>query len=63
MALVQSGHLNVMMDNGSEEKLGPSDIMMLLPRHDAWTVGEEPGVFVGFSQGNNITVTGIDTRA
>jgi hypothetical protein len=31
VALVQSGHLNVMMDNGSEEKFGPSDIMMLRP--------------------------------
>jgi hypothetical protein len=53
VALVQSGRLKVVMDDGSEEEFGPGDIMMLPPGHDAWTVGEEPCVFVEFSQGND----------
>jgi mannose-6-phosphate isomerase-like protein (cupin superfamily) len=52
VALVQSGRLKVVMDDGSEEEFGSGDIMMLPPGHDAWTVGEEPCVFVEFSQGN-----------
>jgi uncharacterized RmlC-like cupin family protein len=53
VALVQSGRLKVVMDDGSEEEFGPGDIMMLPPGHDAWTVSEEPCVFVEFSQGND----------
>jgi mannose-6-phosphate isomerase-like protein (cupin superfamily) len=52
VALVQSGRLKVVMDDGSEEEFGPGDIMMLPPGHDAWTLGEAPCVFVEFSQGN-----------
>ena len=43
----------VVMDDGSEEEFGAGDIMMLPPGHDAWTVSEEPCVFVEFSQGND----------
>jgi uncharacterized RmlC-like cupin family protein len=53
VALVQSGRLKVVMDDGSEEEFGPGDIMMLPPGHDAWTVSDEPCVFVEFSQGND----------
>ena len=52
VALVQSGRLKVVMDDGSQEEFGPGDIMMLPPGHHAWTVSEEPCVFVEFSQGN-----------
>jgi len=41
------------MDDGSEEVFGPQDVMMLPPGHDAWTVGDEPCVFVEFSRGND----------
>jgi ethanolamine utilization protein EutQ (cupin superfamily) len=53
VALVQSGRLHVAMDDGSEEEFRAGDIMMLPPGHDAWTVGDEPCVFVEFSQGND----------
>jgi hypothetical protein len=53
VALVQSGQLKVVMDDGSEEVFGPQDVMMLPPGHDAWTVGDEPCVFVEFSRGND----------
>lgn len=51
VALVQSGRIKISMDDGSEEEFGPNDVMMLPPGHDAWTVGEEPCVFVEFSEG------------
>lgn len=51
VAHVLSGRLKVVMDDGSEEVFGPNDIMMLPPGHDAWTVGDEPCVFVEFSEG------------
>jgi len=53
VALIQSGRLKVVMDDGSEEEFGPGDIMLLPPGHDAWTVGEEACVFVEFSQGKD----------
>lgn len=51
VAIVLSGVLRVQMDDGSVEDFGRNDIMMLPPGHDAWTVGDEPAVFVEFSQG------------
>ena len=51
VALVQSGRIKIVMDDGSEEVFGPNDIMMLPPGHDAWTEGNEPCVFVEFSEG------------
>lgn len=53
VAHVISGRLKVLMDDGSEEVFGSEDVMMLPPGHDAWTVGEEPCVFVEFSAGND----------
>ncbi len=53
VAYVQSGRLAVVMNDGSREEFGPGDIMMLPPGHDAWTVGDEPCVFIEFSQGFN----------
>ena len=53
VALVLSGVLRVRMDDGSEMDFGKNDIMLLPPGHDAWTVGDEPCVFVEFSRGND----------
>ena len=53
VALVLSGVLHVVMDNGTEEEFGKNDVMMLPPGRDAWTVGEEPCVFVEFSKGGD----------
>jgi uncharacterized RmlC-like cupin family protein len=54
VAYVRSGRLHVVMDDGSEDEFGPDDIMLLPPGHDAWTVGDEPCVFVEFSAGGEI---------
>ena len=51
VAYVQSGRLHVVMDDGSEDEFGANDIMMLPPGHDAWSVGEEACVCIGFSAG------------
>ena len=53
VALVLSGQLHVRMDDGSEERFGSHDVMLLPPGHDAWSVGDEPCVFVEFSRGND----------
>lgn len=53
VALVLSGQLQVRMDDGSEERFGPYDVMLLPPGHDAWSVGNESCVFVEFSRGND----------
>ncbi len=51
VALVLSGRLRVRMDDGAVEDFGPNDVMLLPPGHDAWTLGDEPCVFVELSQG------------
>lgn len=53
VALVLSGTLAVVMDDGSEEYFSKNDVMMLPPGHDAWCVGDEPAVFVEFSRGGD----------
>ncbi|PKA14814.1 cupin domain-containing protein [Leptospira haakeii] len=54
VAYVQSGKLHVVMDDGSEDEFGPNDIMLLPPGHDAWSVGDQPCVFIEFSAGGDI---------
>lgn len=51
VALVLAGVLRVRMDDGAEEDFGPNDVMLLPSGHDAWTLGDEPCVFVEFSRG------------
>jgi uncharacterized RmlC-like cupin family protein len=53
VAVVLSGRLHVVMDDGAEEEFLTNDVMMLPPGHDAWCVGDEPCVFVEFSRGND----------
>jgi hypothetical protein len=53
VAVVVGGTLRVMMDDGSTEDFSKNDVMLLPPGHDAWTIGEEPCVFIEFSRGND----------
>jgi quercetin dioxygenase-like cupin family protein len=46
MFYVLSGRIHVAMEDGSEDEFGPSDVGMVPPGHDAWTVGEEPVVYL-----------------
>ena len=49
VALVLSGTLRVVMDDGSQQDFSKNDVMLLPPGHDAWSVGNEPCVFGVFS--------------
>ena len=53
VALVLSGTLRVVMDDGSQQDFSKNDVMLLPPGHDEWSVGNEPCVFVEFSRGND----------
>jgi hypothetical protein len=39
-----AGHMTVRSDSGEELMVGPGDVFVLEPGHDAWTVGDEPCV-------------------
>ena len=41
-----SGHLHVVMEDGTECDSMPGDITSLPPGHDAWVVGDEPVVAI-----------------
>ncbi|MGP0031193.1 MAG: cupin domain-containing protein [Acidimicrobiales bacterium] len=46
VAVVLSGRLHVLMDDGEERELGPGDAHVVGPGHDAWVVGDDPCVIV-----------------
>jgi len=48
-----SGSLHVKHDDGSEGEVKPGDVYRVAPGHDAWTVGNEPAVFVEFQGAAN----------
>ena len=41
---IVSGRMRVRMDDGTEFEIGPGDVSVIAPGHDAWTVGDEPCV-------------------
>jgi quercetin dioxygenase-like cupin family protein len=43
-----SGRMKVMSDDGDEMEYGPGDFAIMAPGHDAWVVGDEPCVFIGW---------------
>jgi len=43
-----SGVLHVVMNDGTEKDVGPGEISLIPPGHDAWVVGNEPVVMVDF---------------
>ncbi|HEX2064327.1 MAG TPA: cupin domain-containing protein [Acidimicrobiales bacterium] len=45
---VVSGRLHVEHEDGSVGEVGAGDVYRVAPGHDAWTVGDEPAVFVEF---------------
>jgi quercetin dioxygenase-like cupin family protein len=44
-----SGHLHVVMDDGSEMDIRAGDASHIPPGHDAWVVGDEPYVGVDWT--------------
>ncbi len=41
-----SGQMTVLLDDGREMTVGPGDVLVIEPGHDAWTVGDEPCVLL-----------------
>ena len=48
LTYVISGQLRTRMDDGTEFDLGPSDVAITAPGHDAWVLGDEPCVVLDF---------------
>ncbi|MFD8591918.1 cupin domain-containing protein [Streptomyces sp. NPDC059637] len=46
---VVSGRMRIRMDDGAEAEVGPGDVFVCPPGHDAWTVGDEPCVMHDFA--------------
>lgn len=43
---VISGRMTIVMDDGETGEIGPGDVMVAPPGHDAWVVGDEPCVMI-----------------
>ncbi|WP_141580935.1 cupin domain-containing protein [Actinomadura sp. WMMA1423] len=48
---VAEGRMHVLTRDGAEQEVGPGDVFILPPGHDAWIVGEEPCVVYDFAGG------------
>ena len=46
-----SGHMKIVMDDGTEKDMRAGDVAVVPPGHDAWVVGDEPCVAIDFSGG------------
>ncbi|MBV9023465.1 MAG: cupin domain-containing protein [Streptomycetaceae bacterium] len=43
---VVSGRMKIVMNDGEETEIGPGDLLLCPPGHDAWVVGDAPCVIV-----------------
>ena len=50
---VLSGRIHVRLEDGTEDEFGPTDVGVVPPGHDAWTIGDEPVVYLDVT-GNQI---------
>lgn len=48
-----SGRMKVVMRDGQEIEMGPGDIAIIPPGHDAWVVGNEPVVAIDWGGAAN----------
>ncbi|GGK44451.1 cupin [Planomonospora parontospora subsp. parontospora] len=48
---VVKGRLCIRMDDGEEAEVGPGDVFVCDPGHDAWVVGDEQTVVFDFAGG------------
>ncbi|GAC1327019.1 MAG: cupin domain-containing protein [Mycobacteriales bacterium] len=48
-AFVVSGRMTIRMDDGTETQVGPGDVFVSEPGHDAWVDGDEACVVLDFS--------------
>ncbi len=50
LGYVMSGRMRVKMDDGTEQEVGPGNVVAIPPGHDAETVGDEPCVMLDFGE-------------
>ena len=43
-----SGQMKIVHDDGTEAEVGPGDVAVIAPGHDAWFVGDVPFVSIDF---------------
>ena len=48
---VLSGRMGITMDDGTATEVGPGDVFVCPPGHDAWTVGDVDCVVIDFASG------------
>jgi uncharacterized cupin superfamily protein len=48
--VILSGRQRVVMTDGTETVLGPGDVAVMPPGHDAWVEGDEPNVLLELAQ-------------
>jgi hypothetical protein len=48
-----SGTLHIKHEDGTELEVTAGDVYRVAPGHDAWTVGDEPAIFVEFQGAAN----------
>jgi quercetin dioxygenase-like cupin family protein len=53
-----SGRMRVVMDDGESADMGPGDVAIIPPGHDAWTLGDEACVALDFAGMENYAKTG-----
>jgi uncharacterized cupin superfamily protein len=53
LGYVVSGHMHVVMDDGTAADAGPGDLVDIAPGHVAWTVGDELCVMIDFEGASN----------
>jgi hypothetical protein len=46
---ILSGRMLVKMEDGTTKELGPHDVYLIPPGHDAWIVGNDPCVTIEFA--------------
>ncbi|MEY7977645.1 cupin domain-containing protein [Streptomyces pilosus] len=46
---VVQGRMRIRMDDGAEGEVGPGDVFVCSPGHDAWVIGDEPVVVYDFA--------------
>ena len=44
-----SGRMRIRMDDGAEQEVGPGDVFVVSPGHDAWVVSDEACVVYDFA--------------
>lgn len=49
-AYIASGRLGVQMEDGTRAEAGPGSVIVMDANHDAWTIGDEPCVFIDFGE-------------